>query len=87
MPILVLYKSKYGSTKQYAQWIGEALQAPVRSVDDVRDAELKDATTVIIGGMPSNAFVSDGWYRSARNVCRSTPLWMTVNFSSGAIRK
>ncbi len=50
MPALVLYKSKYGSTKQYAEWIGEALQAPVRSIDSVQEGELKEAGTVIIGG-------------------------------------
>ena len=32
MSTIVVYKSKYGATKQYAQWIGEAL-----------DCEAKDA--------------------------------------------
>jgi len=27
--IAVIYKSKYGSTKKYAEWLGEDLQADV----------------------------------------------------------
>ena len=30
---LVIYKSKYGATKQYAMWIGQELQLPVASAD------------------------------------------------------
>jgi flavodoxin len=35
---LVVYNSKYGSTKQYAQWIAEALGFDVISVDHVRQS-------------------------------------------------
>jgi menaquinone-dependent protoporphyrinogen IX oxidase len=30
---LVIYKGKYGATKQYAMWIGQELQLPVASAD------------------------------------------------------
>lgn len=30
---LVIYKGKYGATKQYATWIGQELQLPVASAD------------------------------------------------------
>jgi len=30
---LVIYKGKYGATKQYAMWIGQALKLPVASAD------------------------------------------------------
>lgn len=48
---LVLYKSKYGATKKYAHWIGNALNCLTLSIDDI-DAELilSDFDTLIIGG-------------------------------------
>lgn len=30
---VVIYKSKHGSTKKYAEWIGEELECPVLSAD------------------------------------------------------
>ena len=48
--ILILYKSKYGSTKQYAEWLGASLSAPVKSVDEAGEQDLLHAKTVAIGG-------------------------------------
>ena len=31
MSTVVIYKTKYGATQRYAEWIGEALQADARS--------------------------------------------------------
>ena len=31
---IVIYKSKYGATEKYAQWIGQELDCPVVSADD-----------------------------------------------------
>lgn len=47
---LVLYKSKYGSTKQYAEWIAAALSAPVKSIDEASEGDLLSAETVVVGG-------------------------------------
>ena len=46
----VIYKSKYGSTKQYAEWVGESLGIPVFSLDDVDREQVKDYDVVILGG-------------------------------------
>jgi menaquinone-dependent protoporphyrinogen IX oxidase len=48
--ILVLYKSKYGSTKQYAEWLGSSLSATVKSVDAASAHDLEQAKIVVIGG-------------------------------------
>ncbi len=45
---VVIYKSKYGSTKQYAQWIAEALDADLFDVAKVRD--LGQYQTIVYGG-------------------------------------
>ena len=50
MKALVLYKSKYGSTKQYAEWIGEALSCPVQEAKSVSVKELAAYDTLVYGG-------------------------------------
>ncbi len=47
---IVIYKSKYGSTKQYAEWIGEDLSCPVREAKTVSAKELEAYDTLIYGG-------------------------------------
>jgi len=46
---LVIYKSKYGATRQYAQWIGADLNFPVVDSTEVDKEKLKAADVVIIG--------------------------------------
>lgn len=46
---LVVYKGRYGATKQYAMWIGEKLQLPVASADRFPISELSKYDYFIIG--------------------------------------
>ena len=48
--IAVVYKSKYGSTKQYAQWIAEALGARLFESSSIKPSELGNYDVVIYGG-------------------------------------
>lgn len=48
--IAVVYASKYGSTKQYAQWIAEELSADLFESDKIPINELKEFDTIIYGG-------------------------------------
>ena len=50
MSILVVFKSKYGSTEQYAKWIGEALGCTVKDAKDVNCNEMLKYDTIIYGG-------------------------------------
>lgn len=50
MNTIVIYTSKYGSTKKYAQWIAEALNCPAKSLKDVSAEELAASDTIIYGG-------------------------------------
>lgn len=50
MSTIVVYKSKYGATKQYAQWIGEALDCEVKDASEVKISDLKDYERIIYGG-------------------------------------
>lgn len=48
--IAVVYASKYGSTKQYAQWIAEELSADLFESNKIPINELKEFDTIIYGG-------------------------------------
>ena len=46
---LVIYKGKYGATKQYAMWVGQELQLPVASADRFHIDELPKYDYFILG--------------------------------------
>ncbi|HEY5969425.1 MAG TPA: flavodoxin domain-containing protein [Chitinophagaceae bacterium] len=46
---LVIYKGKYGATKQYAMWIGQELRLPVASADRFPVDELPKYDYFILG--------------------------------------
>lgn len=48
--IIVIYKSQYGATKQYAQWIAQALDAKLCEATQVKPNKLIDYDLVIYGG-------------------------------------
>ena len=50
MNAIVLYKSKYGSTKAYAQWIAEDLGCEFRDAKGVKADDLLLYDTIIYGG-------------------------------------
>lgn len=47
---VVIYKSKYGSTKRYAGWIALKLDADLYEVRDIRSRDLDDYDTIVYGG-------------------------------------
>ena len=47
---IILYKSKYGSAKKYAQWLAEATGFPCQDVKGANAGQLADASTVILCG-------------------------------------
>jgi menaquinone-dependent protoporphyrinogen IX oxidase len=46
---IIVYKSNYGSTEQYARWIEEETSFPCLEAKRVRKADLEKADTVIVG--------------------------------------
>lgn len=46
---IIIYKSVYGSTKQYAEWIQEETMFDIRPVDEVDQTELAQYGVIIIG--------------------------------------
>lgn len=47
---IVIYCSRYGYTKRYAQWIAEALHCPLKDAGQIKPADLADFNTIIYGG-------------------------------------
>ncbi len=50
MKTIVIYKSKYGSTKAYAQWIAEELNCPVLNAKQTKIEDILEYDTIIYGG-------------------------------------
>lgn len=48
--IAVVYKSKYGATGRYAQWIAEGLDCPIYEVKEITSAILEKYRAIIYGG-------------------------------------
>jgi len=46
---LIIYKGKYGATKQYAEWLSEDTSFPCVSVESLNTSGIKDFDTIIIG--------------------------------------
>lgn len=50
MKTVVIYTSKYGSTKKYAKWLSESLECPAMRLQDVSREKLSEYDTIIYGG-------------------------------------
>lgn len=50
MNAIVIYKSKYGSTKKYAEWIAEELSCDIKESKEVKVQNLDKYDTIIYGG-------------------------------------
>ena len=48
--IAIIYKSKYGSTKKYAQWIAEEAKADLFECSDIGAEKLMKYDTIVYGG-------------------------------------
>ena len=64
---LIIYKSKYGSAKQYAEWFGEGLGFEVVSLNDMKSRDIKESDCFVVGGsvymgrVKAAKWVRDNW--------------------------
>ena len=47
---IIIYKSKYGATKKYADWLSDKTGFEKVEVDKAKIEDLKNYDTIIIGG-------------------------------------
>lgn len=64
MKQIIIYKSKTGFTKRYAQWLGEALKCPYISLEEAKKASLSDYDVIVFGSSFKAGAIEDiQWYR------------------------
>lgn len=67
MKTLIIYDSKYGTTKTYAEMISKELSIPIKNIKEAGDKEIKDTETVIIwtyvrvGTFHAQAWIKQHW--------------------------
>ena len=49
MNAIIIYKGKYGATKQYANWLGQEFKIPVREAGSIRGEQLNYCDALLIG--------------------------------------
>ncbi|PIU61873.1 hypothetical protein COX58_03230 [archaeon CG_4_10_14_0_2_um_filter_Archaea_38_6] len=64
--VAVVYSTRNGSTKQYAEWFGQILKCKVLEMDKVKAEELNFDTLVVMSGtyaarMPLTDFLKHNW--------------------------
>ncbi len=47
---IIVYKSKYGTARQYAEWIAEELGCDIRNMDDIKARDMEPYENIIFGG-------------------------------------
>lgn len=47
---IIIYKGKYGSTRQYAEWLGAELNLPVTASDNTSKEQLAEYDFLVLGG-------------------------------------
>lgn len=65
--ICIVYKTRYGTTKKYANWLGKDLKAKVFEMDEVKVKDLKNYNSLIVmsgtyaARMPLIKWLKDNW--------------------------
>ena len=73
---LVIYKGKYGASKQYAMWIGQELRLPVASADRFPVDELPKYDYFILGSsVYAGKLEIRNWLKKNFNVLRSKKIF------------
>ena len=78
--IAVIYKSVYGTTKQYAEWIAQELDASLFEASSVKPVQLMDYDVVVYGGGLYAGGIM-GAKLVAKNPCKSLVVF-TVGLST-----
>jgi menaquinone-dependent protoporphyrinogen IX oxidase len=67
MKILIIYQSKYGSTRQYAQWINEVVESDITDIDNAYRFDFSKYDIIVLGAyfhashIKNRKYVIDNW--------------------------
>lgn len=67
---MIVYKGKYGATRQYAEWLGEEFKLPVLILDNLKVEGLLESDFVVIGSSVymGKMLVSDWLKKNVKNL-------------------
>ncbi len=66
--VLIIYKSRYNSTKTYAEWIHNEVDSDIKKVEDVTNEDLISHSIIVFGSWIINdriaiaGFVKNNWH-------------------------
>jgi menaquinone-dependent protoporphyrinogen IX oxidase len=79
MKAIIIYKSKYGATKQYADWLSEETGFPAISSDKFNETRLREFDTIIIGtSVYIGKLLISGWLKNNWYVLENKKLHLFV---------
>lgn len=71
----IVYESRYGSTRQYAGWLGEALGVPVQDRREVSNETLRGCGGLIYGSwICAGRLAGAGWLKKRLSLLEGKPL-------------
>ena len=74
---IVVFKGKYGSTAQYAKWVGEALHVPVVTSEEISETLLQGFDTIIIGSaVYMGKLLIKDWLKQHQEMLRNKKLFL-----------
>lgn len=82
MKTIVIYKSKTGFTKRYAQWISEELKCDVASFEKASEVSLTDYEMIIYGGGIYAGKI--GGLKKMKALLENKPKTKLIVFATGA---
>jgi menaquinone-dependent protoporphyrinogen IX oxidase len=85
---IIIYKGKYGATKQYANWLGEALALSVRTPETFTARQFAESDFVVIGSsVYIGAIQLKGWLQENANLLKTKKLFLFIVCATPAAEK
>lgn len=85
MKSVILYKGKYGATRQYAEWLGAELDLPVMTPENLPERDLKMNDLVIIGSsVYAGRLLIGSWLKKNAGILKNKKLLLFVVCGNGS---
>lgn len=82
---LIIYESKYGATRDYAQWLKQELKLHVLAANDTDEADIKNMDFLIIGTpVYAGQFRIKNWLKKYTKTICSKKIFLFVVCNTGA---
>lgn len=85
---LILYKGKYGATRDYAGFIGEALKWPVYTPEQLLTPTLNEADVLVIGSsVYAGRLLLHGWLKKHAEQLKNKKVFLFIVCATPAAKK